>query len=45
MKISSKDFRVREGDNVNLKNGRRRSILCTSRKSNTRGFWKNTLRN
>ena len=34
MKIRSKDFRVREGEKVNLKNGRRRSIPCTSRKSN-----------
>ncbi len=36
MKISSKDFRVREGDDVDLKKWRRSSTPSTNRRSNTR---------
>ena len=44
MKINSKDFRVREGDEVDLKKWPTKVDPVTNRRSNTRNFWKSMLR-
>ena len=45
MKINSKDFRVREGDEVDLKKWPTKVDPVYKRRSNTKRFWRSTSRN